>query len=115
MILVDFRTFINGGDVHDRIHVGLGGEYVSNEFCRLAWEGNLISGVFNERTSVRGAAEARARVHFMGFVNEKSFEPGAFAGATQFIANPYLFATGADVQAAIRNWPMEPAIVLNGK
>jgi hypothetical protein len=114
-ILVDFRTFINGGDAHDRIHVGLGGEYVQNEFCRLAWDGNLISGVFNERTPSRGATEARARVHFIGFVNEKKFEPGAFAGATQFIANPYLLATATDVRAAIRTWPLQPTIVLNGK
>lgn len=115
VILVDFRTFINGGDVQDRIHVALGGEYVSGEFCRLVWEGNLISGVFNERTPVHGAVEARERVHFIGFVNEKKFEPGAFASATQFIANPYLFTTATHVQAAMTTWPLQPAVVLNGK
>jgi hypothetical protein len=115
VILIDFRTFIEGGDVHDRIHIGLGGESVGSEFCRLVWRGNLISGVFNERTQVRGAAEARARVHFIGFVNEKKFEHGIFGAATQFIGNPYLFATAADMKAAIATWPLQPADVLNAK
>jgi hypothetical protein len=115
VILVDFRTFIEGGDVHDRIHIGLGGEYVSEEFCRLWWEGSLISGIFNERTPTRGAAEARARVHFIGFVNEKKFEPDAFASATQFIANPHLFAEGTDMHAAIATWPLQPAVLLNAR
>ncbi len=114
-ILVDFRTFINGGDIHDRIHVGLGGEYVGEEFCRLRWEGELISGVFNERTAVRGAREARERVHFLSFVHETEFADGGFAAGTQFIANPYLFAEAAAVQRAIAAWPLEPARVLNGR
>lgn len=112
-ILVDFRTFSNGGDTHDRIHVGLGGEFVA-EPCRLYWERKLISGVFNERTAVRGAAEARQRVHFLGFVRERSYKAGEFAGATQFIANPHRFPDAAAVRAAIATWPLQPAIVLNG-
>lgn len=60
-LLVDFRTFLDGGDSADCIHVGLGGEYVKNEICRLSWEGELISGVFNLRTNVRGAEQARHR------------------------------------------------------
>lgn len=115
VILVDFRPFINGGDIHDRIHVGLGGEYVQNEFCRLRWKGKLISGVFNKRTHVRGAREVRERVHFLGFVQETEFADGAFAAGTQFIANPHLFTTTANVQAVIANWPLQPARVLNGE
>ncbi len=32
MILVDFRTVLNGGDVHDRLHVALGAESVATRF-----------------------------------------------------------------------------------
>ena len=55
-ILVDFRTFLRGGDEFDRIHVGLGGEYVPDARLRMYWEGQLISGVFGKRTRLRGAA-----------------------------------------------------------
>src|SRR6266852_7235423 len=52
-ILADMRTFKDGGDVHDRMHVGLGGEFVKEPF-RMYWgEGEkreLISGVFGPRT-----------------------------------------------------------------
>lgn len=32
VLLIDFRTFLHGGDVHDRVHVGLGGESVAGDF-----------------------------------------------------------------------------------
>jgi hypothetical protein len=91
VLLVDFRTFLNGGDEYDRVHVALGGELVPNEAHRRYWKGNLITGVFSPETKLRGAAEARERLHFIGFVNEKSYESGAFGPAVQFIANPHLF------------------------
>lgn len=112
-ILVDFRTFADGGDPWDRIHVGLGGEYVKDPF-KMYWDKRLISGVFNRRTNVFGAAEARERVHFLGFVDEKKFSDGGFAAGTQFIANPFLFDNAEDMRAAIENWPLQPVRVLNG-
>ena len=114
VLLVDFRTFLDGGDEHDMIHVGLGGEFVSEPFCRRYWEDRLISGVFHPRTALHGADHARARVHLLGFVDEESYEPGAFARATRFIANPSLFASTENVRAAVSTWPLQPAIVLNG-
>jgi hypothetical protein len=64
-ILVDMRTFKNGGDVHDRVHIGLGGEYVKEPY-RVYWgqgkERKLISGVFGPTTELKGAVEARERV-----------------------------------------------------
>ncbi|MBC8270284.1 MAG: hypothetical protein H8E36_16210 [Rhodospirillaceae bacterium] len=111
-LLVDVRTFLDGCDSEDFIHVGLSGDYVNNEFCRLRWNGELISGVFNERTNLHGAEYARERVHFIGFVDEKDYCPGAFADATQFVANPQLFAGPGEALAAIVTWPLQPAIVL---
>lgn len=111
VILVDFRTLANGGDAHDRVHIGLGGEYVKEGY-RMWWGGELVSGVFNERTAVRGAREVRERIHFLGFVHETKFADGGFAAGTQFIANPHLFASAADAQAAIASWPLHPATLL---
>jgi hypothetical protein len=116
-ILVDLRTFKNGGDVHDRIHVGLGGEYVKEPF-RMYWgqgeKRELISGVFGPRTKVKGAVEARERVHFIGFVRERSFQPGELDTVIQFVASPHLFKDAAALKAAIDTWPLQPAHVLNG-
>jgi hypothetical protein len=106
-------TFANGGDVYDRIHVGLGHEFVPHEVRHL-WNGGPISGVFNARTPLRGAAHVRERVHFIGFFNEREFGPGSFAAATQFIANPALFANGQAAREALATWPLQPARLLNG-
>jgi hypothetical protein len=72
VLLVDFRTFKNGGDKWDRAHIGLGGSNVPDVF-RNYYGGKLISGVFDPNTTQKGAAEARGRLHFIGFVNEKSY------------------------------------------
>lgn len=112
-ILVDMRRFKDGGDVHDRLHIGLGGEYVKAPY-RAYWERKLISGVFGRQTEGKGAAEVRERVHFIGFIRERSFQSGELAMITQFVANPHLLKNGAAVKAAIDTWPLQPAQVLNG-
>jgi hypothetical protein len=113
VLLVDFRTFLNGGDEFDRVHVGLGGELLPSEVHRRYWNGNLITGVFSPKTKLRGAAEARKRLHFIGFVNEKTFETGAFGPAIQFIANPHLFKTSEEARAALAGWPLGEPNILN--
>ena len=119
-LLVDFRTFAHGGDMYDRIHVGLGGEFVPAQ-ARHFWEDKsvpglyrLISGVFSPQTTQHGAAFVQERVHFLGFVNERSYEPGAFGSAIQFIANPNLFGNADEVHAALATWPLQPHQLLNG-
>jgi hypothetical protein len=114
VILVDFRTYLHGGDAYDRVHIGLGGEFVPEQMARLYWEGRLISGVFSPRTQSKGAQYARERVHFIGFVHERAYTVGEFGTMTKFIANPILFADAAAVQAAIATWPLQPVLVLNG-
>ncbi|MES2341804.1 MAG: hypothetical protein V4597_09005 [Pseudomonadota bacterium] len=114
VLLVDCRTFMNGGDKADRCHVALGAAYVPAHF-RLSWDGKPITGVFDPATTLKGAKETRERVHFIGFVNEKTFEPGGLAEAVELVANPNLFATEDDVRAAIKTWPLPPPHVLNIK
>ena len=112
-MLVDFRTFSQGGDIHDRMHVALGAAAVDQR-CRLFWDGRPITGVFSPETKLRGAAEMRERVHFLGFVRERAFKPGEFATVTQFIADPHLFASAAAARSAIATWPLQPAHLING-
>jgi hypothetical protein len=117
-LLVDCRTFASrGGDEADRLHIALGGSMVKPAF-RMYWgEGKnrkLITGVFSPYTKVKGAAEARERLHFIGFVNERSFKPDDYAGAIQFIANPHLYKNVHEIKAAIDTWPLASRVVLNG-
>jgi hypothetical protein len=112
VVLVDLRNFMNGGRVWDRIHIALGGEYVPPEF-RHYYAKRLVSGVFTDRTTQKGAAEARERLHFIGFVSEKSFEDGSFGQAIQFVANPNLFGTMEEARAALAGWPLGEPDILN--
>jgi hypothetical protein len=112
---VDVRTLFNGGDGWDRVHVGLGGEYIPEEFYRRYFKGKLVSGVFSPRTRLKGAPEARERLHFIGFVNEKSYEAGAFGPSIQFIANPHLFKTVEEAQAGLTGWPLSEPDILNAR
>lgn len=114
VLLVDFRTFFNGGDVWDRLHVGLGGDSVPGQF-RRHWNDNPISGVFSPKTKLKGAAEARERLHFIGFVNEQSYEAGEIGAAIQFIANPRLFKTADEARAALSGWPLGEPDILNAR
>jgi hypothetical protein len=112
VLLVDFRTFQDGdADEQDMIHVGLGGEYLAEQTHRRYWEDRVISGVFSPSTVVRGADHARARVHFLGFVNEGRYVNGEFASATLFVPNPFLFGNVDEVRAAISKWPLQPVAI----
>lgn len=117
-LLVDFRTFgTRGGDKADRIHVGLGGELLE-EPLRMYWgEGKdrkMITGVFSHLTNLKGAPEARDRLHLIGFVNERGFKPGAFGAAIEFVANPHIFKDADELKSVIDTWPLKPTVVLNG-
>jgi hypothetical protein len=114
VLLFGFRTFKNGGDVWDRLHVGLGGGSVP-DVSKNDFQGRLVSGVFDAKTTLKGAAEARERLHFVGFVNEKSYEDGSFGSAIQFVANPNLFKTEEDARAALAGWPLGPPDIINAR
>ena len=106
VLLVDSRTLFNGCDDHDRVHIALGGEFVTEPMARRYWEGTLISGAFSARTAVRGAAQMRERVHFLGFVSEEAFAPGEIPKVSHFIANPNLFRNDNEATEAFAAWPL---------
>jgi len=92
VLVVDARTLFNGCDGHDRVHIALGGEFVTEPMARHYWEGTLISGAFSPRTAVRGAAQMRERVHFLGFVSEEAYGPPPM----KWSDSKYGFATEED-------------------
>ena len=112
VLLVDFRAFKNGGDKADRAHIALGGKFVPQPF-RHYFGGKLITGVFDSETDQKGAPQARERLHFVGFVHEKSYEDGSFGSAIQFIANPNLFKSAEEARAALAGWPLGEPEILN--
>ena len=82
---------------------------------RNYYEGRLVSGVFDADTKVKGAAEARERLHFIGFVNEKSYGDGSFGTSIQYVANPFLFTTPEEAHAAMGGWPLGAPDILNAR
>jgi hypothetical protein len=118
-ILVDMRNYLNGGDLADRVHIALGTSYVSNPMLRVFWDGKPITGFFNEATKTKGAANLRDRVHFVGFVNERSYSDDEFGQTIQFFANPKLFpgdnpeAKSALARNAMATWPLKGSRLMN--
>lgn len=113
VLLVDLRTFLNGGDQWDRLNVALGSDHVPHEIFRRYYNGKPITGVFNPKTDMKGAGEVRDRLHFIGFVNEKAYESGAFGPAIQFFANPQLFKSPEEAHKALSGWPLGVPNILN--
>lgn len=112
VLLVDLRTFMDGGDKQDRLHIALGSDAVGGWF-KMSWKGKPIGGVFAGENPSKGTALIRERVHLLGFVDEKEFTDGAFGKSVQFVANPNLFADESEVQALIDAWPLQPTVLLN--
>jgi hypothetical protein len=110
VLLVDVRTFLNGCSEDDLLHVALGANFVKPQF-RCYWKGRPITGAFHEDTNLRGAAEMRQRVHFLGFVREGALMPDEFARAIYFVANPHLFRDSVAVRAAVATWPLQPVML----
>jgi hypothetical protein len=77
--------------------------------ARRYWVGTLISGAFSPRTAVRGAAQMRECVHFLGFVNEQDYLPGEIPKVSHFIANPNLFRDEDEAMEAFAAWPLRRA------
>ncbi len=108
VLVVDTRTLFQVCDDHDYVHIALGGEFVTEPMARRYWDGKLISGAFSRRTAVRGGAQMRERVHFLGFVNEEHYVPAEIPRVSHFIANPNLFANEDEARKAFAAWPLQP-------
>jgi hypothetical protein len=114
-MLVDMRTHLNGGDVWDRIHIALATERVPNAWLRYFWDNKPITGVFDKRTAMKGAVQARERLHFLGFVLGRDYTAEKFGTIINFIGNPYLFNSSEEMNAAMATWPLQPATLINNQ
>ncbi|WP_425249130.1 hypothetical protein [Bradyrhizobium brasilense] len=67
--------------------------------------------VSDDKTMLKGAAEACERLHFICFVNENAYGDGSFGHAIQFIANSNLLKAAERARSALAGWPLgEPDI-----
>lgn len=83
-----FRADAEDGGVPLRLKV----EIAIWETETYAGSAHVDYAVDNPHTTVRGAAQLQERVHFIGFVNERTYGAAQFAEATRFIANPASFS-----------------------
>ena len=74
----------------------------------------LITGVYWPHTAMKGAKEARERVHFIGFVNARNFTQDEHGASIEFIANPHLLKNVRAMRAAADTWPLSSRFILNG-
>lgn len=113
MIMVDARGFLGvGGDRGDWVQIANGPENVQPEFVRrwtnpATGQSEAIAGLYEARCPGRASPTVRERIHVIGFVCEKTFEPDEIARATFYCFNPHL-ADDA-VRSAWKVWPLRPA------
>jgi hypothetical protein len=117
-LIVDTRTFGNrGADRKDCLHIGLGATWLKPHL-RLSWgekeNRKLITGVYWPHTAMKGAKEARERLHFIGFVNARNFTQDEHGASIEFIANPHLLKNVRAMRAAADTWPLSSRFILNG-
>jgi hypothetical protein len=65
---------------------------------------------------MKGAPEARERLHFLGFVGGRkhnSYKVEALGASIDFIGNPNLFKESEELKAAMASWPFQPARLIN--
>lgn len=112
MILVDARGYLGGqGDQWDWHHIALGAAGLESHYVRT-WpnrETGLrgpIYGLF-ERNNIRAAPILlQERVHFLGFICEKSFADDELFGRIEYYANPHLFRSMSDKNKALASFPL---------
>lgn len=110
MILVDVRGFIGfGGDPADWRHIATGPDGLPDWMIR-SWtnpksgEEEPIAGLFEARCPGRASSTIRERIHVIGFVCEKTFEPCEIGRSVFYCFNPHLF--NDTVRAAFGAWPL---------
>lgn len=69
-----------------------------------------ICGVFDPRSPVESAKVFRERVHFVGFMNERSYLPGEMrtVKAAHYLPNRNLFQSNAEATSAFQSYPLKP-------
>lgn len=117
LIMVDARGYLDGGgDVFDYRQMAYGWKGVPrDQDCLVHWwrdastdERVPVMGVFEEKNPLASSSYVRERVHFIGFVSEKDYEPDEIRRRTYMLANPWLFQDEEAAQVAWETYPIRP-------
>ena len=119
LVIVDVRGYLYGmGDVLDWCQIAYGSDGVKgvNDWA-LHWlprevkgQPGPICGVFDPRSPVESAKVFQERVHFIGFMNERSHLPGEMrtVKAVHYLPNPNLFQSNAEAIETFQSYPLKP-------
>ena len=109
MILVDMRGYLGGipvVDHHDYRQIADGPHRVP-DYAVQFWRNEPIKGLFEVANPLLAAATIRERIHFLGFVHERSYADGEIPAIASYFANAHLFRDIAEARAAFEAFPLK--------
>jgi hypothetical protein len=115
MIMVDARGFLGDGrgDEADWWQIAFGPNGLDRHMVKY-WtnpktgERAPIMGLFQPGCPLQAAPTLQARVHFIGFVCERTFLPGEIKQQVYYVCNPGFFADEEAARSAMTRWPLRP-------
>lgn len=115
MILVDARGFLGDqgvlGDQFDWHHIALGAAGLHSRNVRT-WINQKtgrrepIQGLFESENTRPASVILQERIHFLGFVCEKSFADDELVASIRYYANPQLFRSLSAKKEALASFPL---------
>lgn len=106
LLLIDMRHFLLGiADKYDYDFIAFGKNRVPNDLYVRYWNGEPIKGIFEIGNPLRGIDTLRERIHFVGFVNEKTFGAGEFRSQIYYVVNPHLFKSEYEARKTLNAMP----------
>jgi hypothetical protein len=111
MIIIDTRAFGNGGDEDDYAQIAYGPAGVADARYVHHWRNpktnkmEPIKGLFDTGNPLRGASLVQERVHFLGFVAERTYKDEEIQGVMRPFANPHLLGNEQEAAAAWKKSP----------
>lgn len=115
LLMVDARGFLGDG-LGDRVdwhHIAYGPYGLEEHFIRF-WtdpktgQRTPILGLFDPNCPLVASRVIQERLHFIGFVCERTFETGEIKERAFYCCNPALFGNKEQVWMVISHWPLIP-------
>lgn len=113
VVLVDARGYLDGGgDIFDYRQMVYGASGIPRDSSWMIhyWKDKdgtpkPITGLFESACPLKSAKYMRERIHFLGFINEKTFADGEIVNNAYYLANPNLFSH-KEAEAAYMQYPL---------
>jgi hypothetical protein len=116
VIMVDARGFLGDGhgDAADWHQIafgpaGLEAHLVKHWVNPKTGKATPISGLFQPSCPLLAAPTVQERIHFIGFICERTFGENEIQERTFYCCNPALFENEAAARAAMERWPLKRA------